>query len=97
MFHPRLTLRALLLPLAAGLSLIALPAQTATAASTLTNGGFETGGSGAATPAGWSEYGDTAASYTESGGRDGGHRRGTTAVRPPCGQGADSRTRCRSA
>ncbi|MFH8448143.1 arabinogalactan endo-beta-1,4-galactanase [Streptomyces fungicidicus] len=74
MFHPRRTLRALLPPLVAGLALTALPAPTATAASTLTNGGFETGGSGAATPAGWSEYGDTAASYTEPGGRDGGHR-----------------------
>ncbi|MFC9950434.1 arabinogalactan endo-beta-1,4-galactanase, partial [Streptomyces prasinus] len=80
MFHPRRTrtrtrlLRALLPPLTAGLALTALPAQNATAASTLTNGGFETGGSGAATPAGWSEHGATGASYTESGGRDGGHR-----------------------
>ncbi|MFC1232561.1 arabinogalactan endo-beta-1,4-galactanase [Streptomyces sp. Sce081] len=80
MFHPRRTrtrtrlLRALLPPLTAGLALTALPAQNATAASTLTNGGFETGGSGAATPAGWSEHGATGASYTESGGRGGGHR-----------------------
>ncbi|SDD15302.1 glycoside hydrolase family 53 protein [Streptomyces prasinopilosus] len=80
MFHPRRTrtrtriLRALLLPLTAGLALTALPDRTATAASTLTNGGFETGGSGTATPAGWSEHGATGASYTESGGRDGGHR-----------------------
>ncbi|MEU0050436.1 glycosyl hydrolase 53 family protein [Streptomyces sp. NPDC006309] len=73
-FHPRRTIRALLLPLAAGLALTALPAQTAQAASTLTNGGFESGGSGAATPAGWSEYGDTGASYTESGGHGGSYR-----------------------
>ncbi|GGW29944.1 glycoside hydrolase family 53 protein [Streptomyces griseoloalbus] len=74
MFHPGRTLRALLPPLAAGLALTALPAQHATAASTLTNGGFEADGSGAATPNGWSEYGDTGASYTESGGRSGSHR-----------------------
>ncbi len=58
-------------PLAAGLALTALPAQ---AASTLTNGGFESGGTGTATPAGWSEYGDTGASYTEPGGHGGSHR-----------------------
>jgi arabinogalactan endo-1,4-beta-galactosidase len=74
MFHPRRTLRALLPALAAGLALTALPAQSAHAASTLTNGGFEADGTGAATPAGWSEYGATAASYVESGGRGGGHR-----------------------
>ncbi|KJK35759.1 arabinogalactan endo-1 4-beta-galactosidase [Streptomyces variegatus] len=74
MFHPRRTLRALLLPLAAGLALTALPAGSAHAASTLTNGGFETGGAGAATPSGWSEYGDTGASFTESGGHGGSHR-----------------------
>ncbi|MET9764293.1 arabinogalactan endo-1,4-beta-galactosidase [Streptomyces sp. NPDC006372] len=74
MFHPRRTLRALLLPLAAGLALTALPAQTAHAASTLTNGGFESDGAGAATPAGWSEYGDTGASFTETGGHGGSHR-----------------------
>lgn len=74
MFHPRRTLRALLLPLVAGLALIALPATAAHAASTLANGGFETDGAGVATPAGWSEYGDTGASYTESGGHSGGYR-----------------------
>ncbi|CQR65774.1 glycoside hydrolase family 53 protein [Streptomyces leeuwenhoekii] len=74
MFHPRRTLRALLPALAAGLALTALPAQSAHAASTLTNGGFEADGTGAATPGGWSEYGATAASYVESGGRGGGHR-----------------------
>ncbi|MFE6334712.1 glycosyl hydrolase 53 family protein [Streptomyces sp. NPDC057798] len=74
MFHPRRTLRALLLPLAAGLALTALPAQTAQAASTLTNGGFESDGAGTATPSGWSEYGSTAASFTESGGHDGAYR-----------------------
>ncbi|MDQ0681781.1 arabinogalactan endo-1,4-beta-galactosidase [Streptomyces achromogenes] len=77
MFHPRRTLRALLLPLAAGLALTALPAQTAQAAATLTNGGFETGGTGTATPAGWSTYsaaGQNSASFTESGGHGGGYR-----------------------
>ncbi|MFG3009714.1 glycosyl hydrolase 53 family protein [Streptomyces cinerochromogenes] len=73
-FHPRRTIRALLPPLAAGLALAALPAQTAQAASTLTNGGFESDGTGSAAPAGWSEYGDTGASYTESGGHSGGYR-----------------------
>ncbi|MFV0137577.1 arabinogalactan endo-beta-1,4-galactanase [Streptomyces sp. HMX87] len=75
MFHPGRTLiRALLLPLAAGLCLTALPAPSAHAASTLTNGGFEADGGGAATPAGWSEYGSTGASYTEAGGHGGKHR-----------------------
>ncbi|MFE9169650.1 glycosyl hydrolase 53 family protein [Streptomyces kebangsaanensis] len=72
--HPGRTVRALLLPLAAGLALTTLPAQTARAASTLTNPGFEADGTGAATPSGWSEYGDTGASYVESGGRSGGYR-----------------------
>ncbi|MFE5890067.1 arabinogalactan endo-beta-1,4-galactanase [Streptomyces sp. NPDC056462] len=77
MFHPRRTLRALLLPLAAGLALTALPAQTALAASTLTNGGFESDGTGTATPAGWSTYsaaGQSAASFTEAGGHGGSYR-----------------------
>ncbi|MGC9500146.1 glycoside hydrolase family 53 protein [Streptomyces sp. WG7] len=74
MFHPRRTLKALLPPLVAGLALTALPAQSAHAASSLTNGGFEADGGGAATPTGWSEYGSTGASYTEAGGRGGGNR-----------------------
>ncbi|MFD5518763.1 arabinogalactan endo-beta-1,4-galactanase [Streptomyces sp. NPDC127066] len=74
MFHPRRTLRALLLPLAAGLALAALPAQTAQAASTLTNAGFEADGTGAAVPSGWSESGTTAASYVEAGGHGGSYR-----------------------
>ncbi|MFE9017550.1 arabinogalactan endo-beta-1,4-galactanase [Streptomyces sp. NPDC007808] len=77
MFHPRRTLRALLLPLAAGLALTALPARSASAASTLTNGGFESGGTGTATPAGWSTYsaaGQNSASFTEAGGHGGGYR-----------------------
>ncbi|MFF5470913.1 glycosyl hydrolase 53 family protein [Streptomyces achromogenes] len=73
-FHPRRTITALLPPLAAGLALTALPAQTAQAASTLTNGGFESDGAGVAVPAGWSEYGDTGASYTEAGGHAGSYR-----------------------
>ncbi|MFF2361337.1 glycosyl hydrolase 53 family protein [Streptomyces sp. NPDC058122] len=74
MFHPRRTLRALLLPLAAGLALAALPAGTAHAASTLTNAGFEADGTGAAVPAGWSESGSTGASYVEAGGHGGSYR-----------------------
>ncbi|MFF3500144.1 arabinogalactan endo-beta-1,4-galactanase [Streptomyces sp. NPDC003247] len=77
MFHPRRTLAALLLPLAAGLSLAALPAQTAQAAATLTNGGFESDGTGTATPAGWSTYsaaGQNSASFTEAGGHAGSYR-----------------------
>ncbi|MEV5439391.1 arabinogalactan endo-1,4-beta-galactosidase [Streptomyces sp. NPDC052682] len=74
MFHPRRTLKALLPALAAGLALTALPATTAHAASTLTNGGFEADGTGAATPRDWSEYGSTGASFVESGGHSGSHR-----------------------
>ncbi|WP_416984818.1 glycoside hydrolase family 53 protein [Streptomyces sp. T028] len=77
MFHPRRTSRALLLPLVAGLALTALPAQTAQAASTLTNGGFESDGTGTATPTGWSTYsaaGQNAASFTEAGGHGGSYR-----------------------
>ncbi|AIR96696.1 arabinogalactan endo-beta-1,4-galactanase [Streptomyces glaucescens] len=72
--HPRRGLRALLLPLAAGLALTALPAHPAEAASTLTNGGFESGGAGTGTPAGWSEYGAADASFTEAGGHGGSYR-----------------------
>jgi arabinogalactan endo-1,4-beta-galactosidase len=77
MFHPRRTLRALLIPLAAALALTALPAQTASAAATLTNGGFESDGTGTATPAGWSTYsaaGQNSASFTEAGGHSGSYR-----------------------
>ncbi|MEU9986903.1 arabinogalactan endo-1,4-beta-galactosidase [Streptomyces sp. NPDC048045] len=73
-FHPGRAIRVLLLPLAAGLALSALPVQRAVAASALVNGGFESGGSGAARPTGWSEHGDTGASYTEAGGHRGGYR-----------------------
>ncbi|WP_437089580.1 glycosyl hydrolase 53 family protein [Streptomyces sp. enrichment culture] len=74
MFHPGRTLRALLLPLTAGLALTLVPAPAAQAASTLTNGGFEADGTGAATPAGWSEHGSAGASYVEAGGHGGGYR-----------------------
>ncbi|MEV4944933.1 arabinogalactan endo-1,4-beta-galactosidase [Streptomyces sp. NPDC053755] len=59
------------------LLLAALPAPQARAAATLTNAGFESGGVGTATPVGWSTYsatGRNAASFTEPGGRGGGHR-----------------------
>ncbi|GAA3845759.1 arabinogalactan endo-beta-1,4-galactanase [Streptomyces phyllanthi] len=77
MFHPRRILHTLLPALAAGLALTTLPAQSATAASTLTNGGFEANGTGTATPTGWSTYsaaGQNSASYTESGGHGGSYR-----------------------
>ncbi|OIJ62643.1 glycosyl hydrolase 53 family protein [Streptomyces mangrovisoli] len=78
MFHPRRTIRhtirALLLPLLAGLALTALPAPAAQAASTLTNGGFESDGAAVAAPSGWTESGSTGASYTESGGHSGSYR-----------------------
>ncbi|WP_413755908.1 arabinogalactan endo-beta-1,4-galactanase [Streptomyces sp. MMBL 11-3] len=77
MFHPRRILKALLLPLAAGLALTLLPAQSATAATPLTNPGFEADATGTATPAGWSTRsatGQGAASFTEPGGRTGSHR-----------------------
>ncbi|WP_326585015.1 arabinogalactan endo-1,4-beta-galactosidase [Streptomyces sp. NBC_00487] len=77
MFHARRALRALLIPLFAGLALTTLPATSASAASTLTNGGFESGGTGTATPAGWSTYsagGQNSASFTESGGHGGSYR-----------------------
>ncbi len=38
------------------------------------SGGFEPDGSGAASPTGWSEHGDTGASYTEVGGHGGRYR-----------------------
>ncbi|MFD6343198.1 arabinogalactan endo-beta-1,4-galactanase [Streptomyces roseolus] len=63
--------------LGAGLLLAPLPARQAVAASTLTNTGFEADGAGTATPSGWSTYsaaGQNAASFTEAGGRGGGHR-----------------------
>ncbi|KXK63067.1 arabinogalactan endo-1,4-beta-galactosidase [Micromonospora rosaria] len=62
-----------------GLALIAgglVAAGPATAASTLTNAGFEANG-GTQTPSGWSEYsatGQQSASYTEAGGRTGSYR-----------------------
>ncbi|GAA3905793.1 glycosyl hydrolase 53 family protein [Streptomyces gulbargensis] len=75
----RFRLRAAALAGALGTALLAgpLPAQQAAAASTLTNGGFEADGTGTATPSGWSTYsagGQNAASFTEAGGRSGGHR-----------------------
>ncbi|MDT9683504.1 arabinogalactan endo-1,4-beta-galactosidase [Streptomyces sp. TRM76323] len=63
--------RALFLPLAAGLALTALPAPAAHAASTLTNTGFESGTTG------WSTYsstGQSSASFVEAGGRSGASR-----------------------
>jgi arabinogalactan endo-1,4-beta-galactosidase len=77
MFHARRALKTLLIPLFAGLALTTLPATSANAASTLTNGGFEANGTGTATPSDWSTYsagGQNAASFTESGGRSGSYR-----------------------
>ncbi|MGW0564598.1 glycoside hydrolase family 53 protein [Streptomyces sp. NPDC003016] len=73
----RRAVRALLLPLFAGLALAGLPSTTAQAASSLGNGGFEAGSAATPTPADWSTYSAAnqhAASYTEAGGRSGGHR-----------------------
>ncbi|MFF8609771.1 arabinogalactan endo-beta-1,4-galactanase [Streptomyces sp. NPDC015346] len=70
-------MRAVVASAVAALFLTALPSAPAEAAATLTNAGFESGGTGTATPAGWSTYsagGQNAASFTESGGRVGGHR-----------------------
>ncbi|MEU6004453.1 glycosyl hydrolase 53 family protein [Streptomyces sp. NPDC047197] len=47
---------------------MALPARSASAAATLTNGGFESGTTG------WSTYGTSAASFAEAGGRTGSRR-----------------------
>ncbi|WP_225800018.1 arabinogalactan endo-1,4-beta-galactosidase [Streptomyces sp. NK15101] len=63
--------------LGAGLLLAPLPAHEAAAASTLANAGFEAGGTGTATPSGWSTYsaaGQDAASFTEAGGHSGSFR-----------------------
>ncbi|MFI7337516.1 glycosyl hydrolase 53 family protein [Streptomyces sp. NPDC050085] len=60
--------RAVLAAALAGAATLALPTQRASAASTLTNGGFESGVTG------WSTYGTTTASYYEAGGRSGGYR-----------------------
>ncbi|MFJ9038094.1 glycosyl hydrolase 53 family protein [Streptomyces sp. NPDC102406] len=61
------TRRAVLAAALAGAATLALPSR-AHAASTLANGGFESGTTG------WSTYGTTAASYHEAGGRSGGYR-----------------------
>ncbi|MCX4231532.1 glycoside hydrolase family 53 protein [Streptomyces ortus] len=80
MFHPRRTsrtLKTLLLPLAATLALTLLPAQSANAATPLTNPGFEANSTGTATPTGWTAHsatGQTAASFTEAGGHSGSYR-----------------------
>jgi len=46
-------------------------AAATTTAPAVTNPGFESGGTGTATPAGWTASGTTSASYTQSGGRSG--------------------------
>jgi len=80
LFRPRSTLA-----LAAALCLSSLTAVAANAANAaavtsaaatttapaVTNPGFESGGTGTATPAGWTASGTTSASYTQSGGRSG--------------------------
>ena len=63
--------------LCVSLSAVAVPATPAAATTTtltVTNPGFESGGAGTATPAGWTASGTTSASYTESGGRSGSFR-----------------------
>ncbi|MCT4351996.1 arabinogalactan endo-1,4-beta-galactosidase [Streptomyces sp. Je 1-79] len=59
------------------LLLTALPAAPARAATALSNTGFEAGGTGTASPAGWSTSsatGQNAASFTEAGGHSGSYR-----------------------
>ena len=51
--------------------LVGAPTTAAHAASTVTNPGFESNGTGTATPTGWSTTGTAAASYTEAGGHSG--------------------------
>ena len=61
----------------AAVVLFGAPAVSAHAASTVTNGGFESDGKGTATPTGWttsSPNGTGSAAYTEAGGHSGGYR-----------------------
>ncbi|MFF9143935.1 glycosyl hydrolase 53 family protein [Streptomyces sp. NPDC014861] len=74
MFHLGRMIKAVLPLLVVALALSTVPALSAQLAHPLTNGGFETGGAGTATPAGWSEQGAAGASYTEAGGHSGGFR-----------------------
>ncbi|MFJ2115249.1 glycosyl hydrolase 53 family protein, partial [Streptomyces sp. NPDC087850] len=70
-------LRAAAVSALGALLLTALPATQAHAATTLTNPGFEADATGTATPSGWSTYseaGQNAASFTESGGASGSRR-----------------------
>ncbi|WP_372348070.1 glycosyl hydrolase 53 family protein [Streptomyces sp. KL116D] len=69
-FGPRATTtrRAVLAAALAGAATLTLPTQHASAAATLTNGGFESGVTG------WTHYGTTSAAYAEAGGHSGGHR-----------------------
>lgn len=67
-FSSGATRRAVLAAALGGTAVMALPARSASAASTLTNGGFENGATG------WSTYGATGASFAEAGGRTGGRR-----------------------
>ncbi|MFI6087834.1 glycosyl hydrolase 53 family protein [Streptomyces sp. NPDC051218] len=67
-FSSGTTRRAALAAALGGAAAMALPARPASAASTLTNGGFESGTTG------WSTYGTSAASFAEAGGRTGSRR-----------------------
>ena len=55
-------------------ALTAGPAAATTTTPTVANPGFESNGTGTATPTGWSTSGTSAASYTESGGHAGSYR-----------------------
>jgi arabinogalactan endo-1,4-beta-galactosidase len=75
--HSRRATLALASALCLSLSAVAVsaaPASATTTTPTVTNAGFETGGAGTSTPAGWTASGTTAASYTESGGHSGSFR-----------------------
>lgn len=75
MKRPRLTHLAIAIAVAlAGQTLSAGPATATTTTPTVANAGFEVGGTGTATPSGWTTTGSTSCSYTESGGRSGSYR-----------------------
>ena len=66
-----LRLLAALCLVVAGSIAAAVPAHATTTTPTVTNPGFESNGTGTATPTGWTASGTTSASYTQSGGHSG--------------------------
>ncbi|MET9513615.1 arabinogalactan endo-1,4-beta-galactosidase [Streptomyces sp. NPDC002994] len=75
--HHYATLRAAAVLALTALMLAALPMTSAQAATAPVNTGFESDGTGTATPTGWSTYsaaGQSSASFTEAGGHSGSYR-----------------------